>query len=155
MEFQTNMLICTILLAALVPLILATTTECFYEVQRMKYGNILLAPMYCEYGCCGTTENQQCCEKPHNTWMTVGIVMAVILGVCLMLIATYCIIKKINKKNVQVGYVTASSVGRSNFAGRDLPNIYTLSSNGAPPSYNYLYPQATNNTKDPEYIQPT
>ncbi|XP_053405605.1 uncharacterized protein LOC128558992 isoform X2 [Mercenaria mercenaria] len=76
--------------------------ECYYKGSPLLGGGHELKSMYCEDGCCGTFDKQECC-KGLNWWMVFAFVLAGFFIIFVIVAAVYLILKQKNKKKERVG----------------------------------------------------
>lgn len=75
--------------------------------RKDTYGNTwpMTSFIYCDTGCCGSRDNQDCCDedKDNRTGLYVGVVAASLVLIVATISVTCCFVHRYNRKNVMVG----------------------------------------------------
>uniref|UniRef100_K1PPQ8 Uncharacterized protein n=1 Tax=Magallana gigas TaxID=29159 RepID=K1PPQ8_MAGGI len=88
--------------------VLSKGAECpKVSYRKDTYGNTwpMTSFIYCDTGCCGSRDNQDCCDedKDNRTGLYVGVVAASLVLIVATISVTCCIVHRYNRKNVMVG----------------------------------------------------
>lgn len=76
-----------------------------YRKDTYGYTWPMTSFIYCNTGCCGSRDNQDCCDedKEHMTGLYVGVVAASLVLIVATISVTCCCVHRYNRKNVVVG----------------------------------------------------